>query len=75
MRARMMRRVYTIGIMAVGLIFAVLHTPPCRILNSARSVGFYFHDLKRAGVSGNPVQRFAYSLVLAKTSPSQAAAE
>lgn len=66
-----MRRIYTIGIMAAGLIFAVLHTPPTRILNSARNVGFYFHDLKRAGVSGNPVERLVYSLVLAKTDPPQ----
>jgi hypothetical protein len=64
-----MRRIYTIGIMAVGLIFAVLHTPPCRILSSARTVDFYFHDLKRAGISGNPVQRLAFSIVLAKTAP------
>jgi hypothetical protein len=66
-----MRRIYTIGIMAAGLIFAVLHTPPARILNSARNVGFYFHDLKRAGISDNPVERLVYSLVLAKTEPLQ----
>ena len=65
-----MRRIYTIGIMAAGLIFAVLHTPPARILNSARNVGFYFHDLKRADVMQNPVERLVYSLVLAKTDPS-----
>ena len=64
-----MRRIYTIGIMAAGLIFAVLHTPPTRILNSARNVGFYFHDLKRAQVTQNPVERLVYSLVLAKTDP------
>ena len=64
-----MRRVYTIGIMAAGLIFAVLHTPPARILNSSRNVGFYFHDLKRADVTQNPVERLVYSLVLAKTDP------
>jgi hypothetical protein len=57
--------------MAAGLIFAVLHTPPARILNSARNVGFYFHDLKRAGISDNPVERLVYSLVLAKTEPLQ----
>jgi hypothetical protein len=68
----MMRRIYTIGIMAAGLIFAVLHTPSHRILNSARNVGFYFHDLKRAGVSENPVERLAYSFVLAKTDPPDA---
>jgi hypothetical protein len=66
-----MRRIYTIGIMAAGLIFAVLHTPPTRILNSARNVGFYFHDLQRAGVSGNPVERLVYSVVLSKTDPPQ----
>ena len=64
-----MRRIYTIGIMAAGLIFAVLHTPPARILYSARNVGFYFHDLKRADVTQNPVERLVYSLVLAKTDP------
>ncbi len=64
-----MRRIYMIGSMAAGLIFAVLHTPPSRMLNSARNVGFYFHDLKRAGVSPNVVERFVYSLMLAKTDP------
>jgi hypothetical protein len=58
--------------MAAGLIFAVLHTPPARILNSARNVRFYFHDLERAGVSENPVERLVYSLMLAKTKPPQA---
>jgi hypothetical protein len=67
-----MRRIYTIGIMAAGLIFAVLHSPPTRILSSARNVDFYFHDLKRAGVSGNPLQRLVYSLMLAKSNPAQA---
>ncbi len=67
-----MRRIYTIGIMAAGLIFAVLHTPPTRIVNSARNVDFYFHDLKRAGISRNPVERLVYSLMLAKSAPPQA---
>jgi hypothetical protein len=55
--------------MAAGLIFAVLHTPPTRLLHSARNVGFYFHDLKRADVSRNPVERLVYSLVLANADP------
>jgi hypothetical protein len=58
--------------MAAGLIFAVLHTPPNRLLREARNVGFYFHDLKRADVSRNPVERFVYSLVLANADPPQA---
>jgi hypothetical protein len=66
-----MRRIYTIGIMAAGLIFAVLHLPPARLLHSARVVGFYFHDLKRADVSRNPLEGLVYSLVLAKTGPPQ----
>ena len=64
-----MRRGYTIGIMAAGLIFAVLHSPPGRIVNSARTVGYYFSDLKRADVSNNPLERLAFSLILAKTAP------
>ena len=62
-----MRRIFTIGIMAAGLVSAVLHTPPGRIVTSARTVGYYFSDLKRAGVSRNPVERFVFSLILAKT--------
>ncbi len=62
-----MRRFYTIGFMAAGLIFAVLRTPPARIVSSARDTGFYFHDLKRAGISRNPVERLVYSMILAKT--------
>ena len=57
--------------MAAGLIFAVLHTPPARILTSAHNVHYYFSDLKRAGVSGNPVERFVFSLMLAKTDQPQ----
>ncbi len=64
-----MRRSYTIGIMAAGLIFAVLHSPPSRIVNSARTVHYYFGDLKRADVSHNPLERLAFSLILAKTNP------
>jgi hypothetical protein len=55
--------------MAAGLIFAVLHSPPSRILNSARSVNFYLHDLKRAEVTHNPVERLLFSLMLARTDP------
>jgi hypothetical protein len=57
--------------MAVALIFAVLHTPPSRIVASARHVGFYFHELKQDGVSRNLMERLVYSLMLAKTDPNR----
>ena len=69
----MARKAYIIGILTVGLTAAVLRTAPAygRIVSSARNFQYYFQDLKRAGGSLNPVERFVFSLVLANTRTAQ----
>jgi hypothetical protein len=65
----MIRRAYIIGIMALGLTFSAAHTAPvlARVVSSAQSFRYYFKDLKAAGSSLNPIERFVFSLVLANT--------
>lgn len=67
----MIRRTYIVGVVALGLMFTAARTLPayCRFVTSARSFQFYFHDLKRAGDSLNPVERFVLSLMLANGKP------
>jgi len=38
-----------------------------RLVSSAQSFQHYFQDLKGAGASLNPVERFVFSLILANT--------
>jgi len=38
-----------------------------RVVSSAQSFQHYFQDLKGAGASLNPVERFVFSLILANT--------
>jgi hypothetical protein len=68
-----MRRIYIIGVVALGLMLTAARTSPIygRFVLSARTFHHYFHDLKDADESFNPWQRFVFSLVLAngKTPP------
>ena len=65
----MTRKAYIIGIMTVGLMAAAVRTAPAygRLVSSAQSFQHYFQDLKGAGSSLNPVERFLFSLILANT--------
>jgi hypothetical protein len=59
--------------MALGLTFSAAQTTPllARVVSSAQSFHFYFKDLKAAGSSLNPIERFVFSLVLANTAAPQ----
>jgi len=63
----MVRKAYIIAIMALGLTAIGVHTSPvfCRFVSSAQSFQSYYRDLKQAGTSMGPVERFVFSLVLA----------
>jgi hypothetical protein len=58
----------------MGLTVTAVHTPSvyCRIASSARSFQQYFRDLKQAGSSLSPIERFVFSLVLANSKTPQA---
>jgi hypothetical protein len=61
-----MRRICTIGILAAALALAALRTPGyARIASSARNFQQRFQELKAAGNSMGPVERFVFSLILA----------
>jgi len=70
----MIRRAYIIGIMALTLSAGAVHTLPVlgRVVSSAQSFRYYFRDLKQAGTSISPIERFVFSLVLANPKTSQA---
>jgi hypothetical protein len=65
----MTRKAGIIGILTVGLMATAIHTAPAygRLVSSAQSFQHYFQDLKGAGNSLNPVERFVFSLILANT--------
>jgi len=65
----MTRKAYIIGILTVGLMAAAFRNVPAygRLVSSAHSFQHYFQDLKGAGASLSPVERFVFSLVLANT--------
>ena len=69
----MIRRVYIIGIIVLGLSATAGYTSPVlqRVVSSARSFGHYFRDLQNAGSSLSPIERFVFSLVLANTNATQ----
>lgn len=71
----MIRRAYIIAIMALGLAAGAAHTSPVfdRFVSSAQSFRHYFRDLKQAGTSMSPIERFVFSLVLANTGEPQPA--
>jgi hypothetical protein len=65
----MTRKAYIIGILAVGLMAAAFRNAPVysRLVSSAQSFQHHFQDLKGAGASLSPVERFVFSLVLSNT--------
>ena len=65
----MTRKAYIIGILTVGLMATAFRGAPAygRLVSSAQSFQRYFQDLKGAGASLSPVERFVFSLVLANT--------
>jgi hypothetical protein len=65
----MTRKACIIGILTVGLMATAVRNAPVygRLVSSAHSFQHYFQDLKGAGSSLSPVERFVFSLVLANT--------
>jgi hypothetical protein len=65
----MTRKAYIIGILTVGLMATAFRNAPAygRLVSSAQSFQHYFQDLKGAGASLSPMERFVFSLVLANT--------
>jgi hypothetical protein len=63
------RRACIIGILALGLAATAMRRPPAyaRLVSSAQSFQHYFRNLKGAGNSLSPIERFVFSLVLANT--------
>ncbi len=53
----------------MGLMAMALRSAPAygRLVSSAQSFQHYFQDLKGAGASLNPVERFVFSLILTNT--------
>jgi hypothetical protein len=70
----MIRKAYIIGIMALGLTAGAVHTSPLfgRFVSSAQSFQSYYRNLKQAGASMSPIERFVFSLVLANPKAPQA---
>jgi hypothetical protein len=64
----MLRRASIIGTLALGMAMAAIHGVPSmeQIASSARSIQRNFQNLNRDN-SLNPVERFFFSIVLAKT--------
>jgi hypothetical protein len=71
----MIRKVCTIGILAVGLTLTAVHgIPVCgRLVSSAQNFQQCFRALKTANATANPVERLMFSLMLAnaKTTPTE----
>ena len=67
----MIRKAAIIGIAALALMLTAQQARPlctvCRIVTSAQSFQRHFEDLKSAGDSLNPLERFLFSLVLSNT--------
>ena len=71
----MIRKVCTIGILAVGLTLTAVHgVPICgRLVSSAQNFQQCFRALKSANATANPLERLMFSLMLAnaKTTSTQ----
>jgi hypothetical protein len=71
----MIRKVCTIGILAVGLTLTAVHGIPfCgRLVSSAQNFQQCFRALKSANATANPLERLMFSLMLAnaKTTSTQ----
>ena len=65
----MTRKACIIGILTVGLMATAVRNAPVygQLASSAQSFQHYFQDLKGAGASLSPVERFVFSLILANT--------
>ena len=68
----MKRKAAIIGIAAIGLMLTAAQSRPayctvCRFVSSAQTFQRHFQDLKTAGDSLNPIERFFFSLVLSNT--------
>ena len=63
----MIRRAYIIALITLGLAAGAVRATPVlgRFVSSAQSFHFYFTDLKKAGTSLGPIERFVFSLVVA----------
>jgi len=70
----MVRKAYITAILALGLMAGAVHTSPVfgRFVSSAQSFQSYYRDLKQAGASVSPMERFVFSLLLAKPKAPQA---
>jgi hypothetical protein len=68
----MIRKVHIAGVVALGLMLTAVYSSPAysRIVSSARNFENCFHDLKGAGNSLSPLERFVFSLVLANSTAS-----
>ena len=61
-----------IAILAVALALAAATVPGySRIVSSAQSFGYYFRAMQTTAGSLGPVERFAYSVILAQNQPAQ----
>ena len=60
-----------IGVLAAALTATVVRTTPayCKLAASSQNFRQSYCDLKRAGNSLSPVERFVFSLVLAHARP------
>jgi hypothetical protein len=67
----MIRRAYIIGVLTAALTATAVRTTPAydKLASSAANFRHYFRDLKGAGNSLSPVERFVFSLVLANAKP------
>jgi hypothetical protein len=65
----MTRKAYIIGILTLGLVATAFRNAPAygQLVSSAQSFQHYFQDLKGAGSSLSPVERFVFSLILTNT--------
>jgi hypothetical protein len=70
----MIRKAHIIAILVLGLTAGTVHTSPVlyRFVSSAQSFQHYYRDLKDAGTSMSPIERFVFSLVLANPKTPQA---
>ncbi|HEY1339969.1 MAG TPA: hypothetical protein VGF59_20795 [Bryobacteraceae bacterium] len=70
----MIRKAYILGVLAAALTATVVRTTPAygKLAASAQNFRESYCDLKRAGNSLSPVERFVFSLVLAHTRPEAA---
>jgi hypothetical protein len=67
----MKRKSWFLGMLATGLaLIATAGTPEySRVVSSARSFGYYFRAMETTAGTLGPVERVAYSLILAASQP------